>query len=62
MIAKDTSTGPIVDEWKKVWGDASNDLEEVDISNALSAAAFSAKDENELVSHVLPLWNIMFAF
>ena len=47
---KDTSTGPFVDDWRKAFGDISKDVEEVDISVALSAAALSAKDENELVS------------
>ncbi|MCJ1415358.1 FACT complex subunit spt16 [Xylographa parallela] len=49
-IAKDTSTGPFADDWKKAFGDISKDVEEVDISVALSAAALSAKDENELRS------------
>lgn len=48
-IAKDTSAGPFADEWNKAFGDISKDVEEVDISMALSAAAFSVKDENELV-------------
>jgi hypothetical protein len=39
-----------VDEWRKAFDDISKDVEEVDIANALSAAALSAKDENELVS------------
>ncbi|MCJ1257673.1 FACT complex subunit spt16 [Lignoscripta atroalba] len=47
-IAKDTSSGPFAEEWKKAFGDISKDVEEVDISNALSAAALSVKDENEL--------------
>ena len=49
-IAKDTSTGPFAEDWKKSFGDISKDVEEVDISSALSAAALSVKDENELVS------------
>jgi len=48
-IAKDQSTGPFVDEWKKAFGDISKEVEEVDISVALSSAAFAVKDENELV-------------
>ena len=48
-IAKDTSAGPFADEWKKSFGDISNEVEEVDISLALSSAAFAVKDENELV-------------
>ncbi|MCJ1350719.1 MAG: FACT complex subunit spt16 [Icmadophila ericetorum] len=47
-IAKDPSAGPFADEWKKVVGDHSKELEEVDISNAISAAALSVQDENEL--------------
>lgn len=50
VIAKDTTAGPFADEWKKAFGDISKDVEEVDISAALSAAAFSVKDENELLS------------
>lgn len=46
---KDTSTGPFIDEWKKVYGDISDKVEEVDISPALSAGALAVKDENELV-------------
>ena len=49
IIAKDTSAGPFVDEWKKAYGDISKECEEVDISPALSSAAFAVKDENELV-------------
>lgn len=49
VIAKDASSGPFADEWKKAYGDISKDVEEVDISLALSGAAFAVKDENELV-------------
>lgn len=55
VIAKDTSTGPFVDEWKRTFGDASKEVEEVDITTALSAAALSVKDENELVRFRSPL-------
>ena len=48
-LAKDTSVGPFADEWKKAFGDLSNETEEVDISVALSLAAFAVKDEDELV-------------
>ena len=34
-----------------MFGDISKDVEEVDITVALSSAALSAKDENELVQH-----------
>lgn len=49
IIAKDTSAGPFADEWKKAYGDISKEVEEVDISLALSGAAFAVKDEIELV-------------
>lgn len=59
IIAKDASAGPFADEWKKAYGDISKEVEEVDISLALSGAAFAVKDENELVGlpkhvHVSP--------
>lgn len=50
ILSKDTSSGPFADEWKKAFGDISKEVEEVDISAALSTAAFSVKDENELRS------------
>ncbi|KAK3109882.1 FACT complex subunit spt16, partial [Teratosphaeriaceae sp. CCFEE 6253] len=46
-IAKDPSTGPFVNEWKTTFGDISKEVEEVDISPALSAV-MAVKDENEL--------------
>ena len=49
IIPKDASAGPFADEWKKAYGDISKEVEEVDISLALSGAAFAVKDENELV-------------
>jgi nucleosome binding factor SPN SPT16 subunit len=49
VLTKDTSSGPFVDEWKKVFEGVSGDLEQVDISSALSGAALAVKDENELV-------------
>jgi nucleosome binding factor SPN SPT16 subunit len=48
-LTKDTSSGPFVDEWKKVYESVSGELEQVDISSALSGAALAVKDENELV-------------
>lgn len=48
VIAKDTSRGPFVDEWKKAFGEHCKDVEEVDISPALSTYAFAVKDEHEL--------------
>ncbi|KAI9845669.1 MAG: FACT complex subunit spt16 [Sclerophora amabilis] len=50
VISKDTSTGPFVEEWKQEYGDIHKEVEEVDISPALSAAALAIKDENELRS------------
>ncbi|KAK5001744.1 FACT complex subunit spt16, partial [Cryomyces antarcticus] len=35
-------------EWKKAYGDLSKEVEEVDITTALSAAALAVKDEKEL--------------
>lgn len=49
-IAKDTSVGPFIDEWKKAFDEISKDVEEVEITPALSAGALAVKDENELVS------------
>lgn len=48
VLPKDTSKGPFVDEWKKIFADKCKDAEEVDIAQALSSAAFSVKDETEL--------------
>jgi nucleosome binding factor SPN SPT16 subunit len=49
VLFKDVSSGPFIDEWKKVYADISGDVEEVDIAPALSAAALAVKDQNELV-------------
>ena len=51
-IAKDTSVGPFIDEWKKAFDEISKDVEEIDITPALSAGALAVKDENELVSPI----------
>jgi len=48
VLAKDTSRGPFIDEWKKTFADKCKDVEEIDISQALSVGAFSTKDETEL--------------
>ncbi|KAL6866069.1 FACT complex subunit spt16 [Amphichorda felina] len=48
IIAKDTSRGPFVDEWKKVFAEQCKDVEQVDVSAALSTYAFAVKDEHEL--------------
>ncbi|EHY54917.1 FACT complex subunit spt16 [Exophiala dermatitidis] len=47
VIPKADAHGPFVDEWLKMYGDLSKEIEEVDVSGALSAA-FAVKDENEL--------------
>ena len=46
-LPKEISTGPFVTEWKTAFGDIGKEVEEVDISLALSAA-MAVKDENEL--------------
>ncbi|ROV96304.1 hypothetical protein VMCG_07648 [Cytospora schulzeri] len=48
VLSKDASKGPFVDEWKEVFAENCKDVEEVDVTQALSSAAFSAKDEAEL--------------
>lgn len=48
VLTKDTSKGPFVDEWKKAFSENCKDIEQVDIAQALSAGAFSVKDETEL--------------
>ncbi|KAL2165959.1 hypothetical protein VTG60DRAFT_3561 [Thermothelomyces hinnuleus] len=48
VLTKDTSKGPFVDEWKKAFTENCKDIEQVDIAQALSAGAFSVKDETEL--------------
>lgn len=48
VLAKDTTTGPFVEEWKASFAKHSKDIEEVDISVAVSSAALTVKDENEL--------------
>jgi nucleosome binding factor SPN SPT16 subunit len=51
-LPKDASSGPFAEEWKRVFGDVSKEIEEVDISSALSSVAFSIKGPEELVSQV----------
>lgn len=48
VLSKDTSRGPFIEEWKKVFADQCKEAEEVDVSLALSSACFAAKDEAEL--------------
>ena len=47
VITKENSTGPFVQEWKTAFADIAKDVEEVDISLALSTV-MAVKDENEL--------------
>jgi nucleosome binding factor SPN SPT16 subunit len=53
VLLKDTSNGPFIDEWKKVYAEIADKVEEVDIAPAVSSAALAVKDENELVSHTI---------
>ncbi|KAJ5169109.1 FACT complex subunit s.t1.c16 [Penicillium canariense] len=48
-LPKDTTTGPFADDWKRAFSDISKEVEEVDITPALSTA-FAIKDPEELVS------------
>ncbi|CAM1500657.1 Fc.00g098190.m01.CDS01 [Cosmosporella sp. VM-42] len=47
-ITRDTSRGPFVEEWKKLFAAQCKDVEQVDVSAALSTHAFAIKDESEL--------------
>ncbi|OJI82456.1 hypothetical protein ASPTUDRAFT_127125 [Aspergillus tubingensis CBS 134.48] len=49
VLPKDTTAGPFAEDWKKAYATLSNEVEEVDISPALSAT-LSVKDTDELVS------------
>lgn len=49
VLPKDVQGGPFAEEWKKVYGDISKDVEEVDAAVTISTAALSVKDEKELV-------------
>jgi hypothetical protein len=51
-LPKDTTTGPFADDWKRTFSEISKDVEEVDITPALSNA-FAIKDPEELVSFLL---------
>ncbi|KAI6248086.1 FACT complex subunit ctc-2 [Erysiphe necator] len=48
VLAKETTAGPFIEEWKASFSKNSKDIEEVDISVAVSSAALAIKDENEL--------------
>lgn len=43
------STGPFVEEWKRLFSEISKEVEEVDIAPALSSVAFAVKGPEELV-------------
>lgn len=47
VLPKIETTGPFADEWKKIFSEASKDVEEVDISVGLSQS-MAIKDEEEL--------------
>ncbi|KAF2104682.1 SPT16-domain-containing protein [Rhizodiscina lignyota] len=47
-LPKDEASGPFVDDWKTAFEAISKEVEEVNISSALSNAALSVKDEPEL--------------
>ncbi|OAX82283.1 FACT complex subunit spt16 [Emergomyces africanus] len=49
-LPKDTSSGPFVEEWKRMFGEISKEVEEVDIAPALSSVAFAVKGPEELIS------------
>jgi nucleosome binding factor SPN SPT16 subunit len=49
VISGEPQTGPFIDEWSVVYAELTNDVEEVDITAALSSAALAVKDEKELV-------------
>ncbi|GAB7356004.1 hypothetical protein MBLNU459_g6628t2 [Dothideomycetes sp. NU459] len=47
VVAKDTPSGPLIAEWKAAFSEISKEVEEVDITPAISAALI-VKDEKEL--------------
>ena len=51
ILKKVKLIGPFGDEWKGKYDTISKEVEEVDISTALSVSALATKDESELVSH-----------
>ena len=48
-ITRSEATGPFAEEWRKIYPDIGKDVDEVDISQALSTV-FAVKDETELRS------------
>jgi nucleosome binding factor SPN SPT16 subunit len=51
ILKKVKLMGPFGDEWKSKYETISKEVEEVDITTALSVSALATKDESELVSH-----------
>jgi len=49
VLPKVETTGPFVEEWKKIYQSIAKDVEEVDIAPAISTAALAVKDGEELV-------------
>ncbi|OJK03321.1 hypothetical protein ASPACDRAFT_76395 [Aspergillus aculeatus ATCC 16872] len=49
ILPKDTASGPFSEDWRRAYAAGGGELEEVDISGALSAA-LAVKDTDELVS------------
>jgi FACT complex subunit SPT16 len=50
VIANEPQKGAFADEWNLIWTSYKKDIDEVDVTLAISTAALSIKDENELVS------------
>ncbi|KAF2397363.1 SPT16-domain-containing protein [Trichodelitschia bisporula] len=48
VLSKENPAGPFAQEWSKVFGGISKELDLVEISNVFSAAALAVKDEREL--------------
>ncbi|KAF1814664.1 SPT16-domain-containing protein [Eremomyces bilateralis CBS 781.70] len=48
LFTKETANGPFAEAWKGAFEKATSDLEQVDMSAAISTAALSIKDEKEL--------------
>jgi nucleosome binding factor SPN SPT16 subunit len=50
IFANEPQSGAFADEWNAIWALYKKEVEEVNITAAISAGALSVKDENELVS------------
>lgn len=48
MLSKAPASGPFVDEWLEVYNPIKSDIDEVDVSEAISEAALATKSEDEL--------------